>query len=98
MTAPSVKNLHMRDNLTDPGVDQDLLTPGYQTQVPVVTWNAVPGAASYDVEVTPYTGVTCDWTAIRPPLAREDGGQRVDAAGLGVEQPEAVPRRAQCRQ
>ena len=63
MTAPSVKNLHMRDNLTDPGVDQDLLTPGYQTQVPVVTWNAVPGAASYDVEVTPYTGVTCDWTA-----------------------------------
>jgi hypothetical protein len=64
MTAPSIKNLHMRDNLTDPGVDQDLLTPGYQTQVPMVTWDAVPGAASYDVEVTPYTGVSCDWTAL----------------------------------
>ena len=50
MTAPSIKNLRMRDNLTDPGVDQDLLTPGYQTQVPMVTWDAVPGAASYDVE------------------------------------------------
>lgn len=63
MTPPSVKNLHMRDNLTDPGVDQDLLTAGYQTQVPIVTWNAVPGASSYDVEVTPWTGATCDWTA-----------------------------------
>jgi hypothetical protein len=63
MTAPSVKNVHMRDNLADPGVDQDTLTAGYQTQVPIITWNPVPGAASYDVEVTPYTGVTCDWTA-----------------------------------
>jgi len=63
MTPPSVKNLHMRDNLGDPGVDQDTGTAGYQTQVPVVTWNAVPGAASYDVEVTPWTGATCDWTA-----------------------------------
>jgi hypothetical protein len=64
MTAPSVKNLHMRDNLADPGVDQDTGTVGYQTQVPVVTWNPVPGAASYDVEVTPWTGATCDWTAV----------------------------------
>jgi hypothetical protein len=63
MTAPSIKNLHMRDNLADPGVDQDTGTAGYQTQVPVLTWNPVPGAASYDVEVTPWTGATCDWTA-----------------------------------
>jgi hypothetical protein len=63
MTPPSIKNLHMRDNLADPGVDQDTGTAGYQTQVPIVTWNAVPGAASYDVEVTPWTGAVCDWTA-----------------------------------
>ena len=28
-TDPSVKNLHMRDNLTDPGTDLDILTAGY---------------------------------------------------------------------
>ncbi|HEY7018857.1 MAG TPA: hypothetical protein VH297_10365 [Gaiellaceae bacterium] len=63
MTTPSVKNLHMRDNVSDPGVDQDSGTAGYQTKVPVVSWNPVPGAASYDVEVTPFTGAVCDWTA-----------------------------------
>ena len=63
MTAPSVKNLHMRDNTGNPGTDMQPGTAGYQTQVPVLTWNLVPGAASYDVEVTPWTGVVCDWTA-----------------------------------
>src|SRR5437763_1330969 len=50
VTNPAIKNLHMRDNTSDPGVDQDLVTPGYQTEVPIVTWNPVPGASAYHVE------------------------------------------------
>src|SRR5436190_2933233 len=65
VTAPAIKNLHMRDNTNDPGVDQDLGTLGYQTQVPIVTWTPVPGASAYHVEVAPYdTGTSqCNWTA-----------------------------------
>jgi len=62
VTAPSIKNLHMRDNLVDPGVDQDPLTPGYQTQVPIVTWDPVAGASSYEVDVAPYES-GCNWSA-----------------------------------
>ncbi len=40
---PSIKNLRMRDNLTDPGSDADAGTPGYQTQLPVLRWDPVPG-------------------------------------------------------
>src|SRR5689334_13835138 len=63
VTAPAVKNLHMRDNTSDPGVDLDLGTPGYQTQVPVVTWDPVPGASSYEADVAPYQSGVCNWTA-----------------------------------
>ncbi|HMI22439.1 MAG TPA: hypothetical protein VK496_05940, partial [Gaiellaceae bacterium] len=35
---PAIKNLHLRDNLTDPGTDTDVLTAGYQTSVPMLTW------------------------------------------------------------
>jgi hypothetical protein len=62
-TFPSVKNLHMRDNLNDPGTDLDPGTPGYQTQVPIVTWNPVPGASSYEVDVAPYQSNLCNWSA-----------------------------------
>jgi hypothetical protein len=60
-TAPAIKNLHLRDNLNNPGTDVDSGTPGYQTQVPMLTWDWVPGAASYEVDVTPYNGSFCDW-------------------------------------
>ena len=63
VTAPAIKSLHMRDNLTDPGTDSDLVTPGYQTEVPMLTWNWVPGASSYEVDVTPFNGSLCDWSA-----------------------------------
>jgi hypothetical protein len=63
VTAPSIKNVHMRDNLNDPGTD-DSADPGYQTQLPIVTWNAVPGASSYQVEVTPFDGSVCVWSAL----------------------------------
>ena len=39
VTAPSIKNLHMRDNLADPGTDVDPGTAGYQTNVPVLKWD-----------------------------------------------------------
>jgi hypothetical protein len=59
---PSVKNLRLRDNLTDPGSDVDGTTPGYQTNVPVVTWDPVPGASSYEIDVFPFEGGMCNWT------------------------------------
>ncbi|HMI99657.1 MAG TPA: hypothetical protein VK488_07490 [Gaiellaceae bacterium] len=64
VTAPSIKNLHMRDNLADPGTDVDLGTAGYQTTVPILKWDTVPGASSYLVEVAPYTAAICQWGAI----------------------------------
>ena len=63
VTGTSIKNVRMRDNLNDPGLDVDAGTPGYQTQVPMVTWDPVPGASSYEAEVTPYTSGLCNWTA-----------------------------------
>jgi hypothetical protein len=63
VVSTSIQNLHMRDNLSDPGTDLDGGTPGYQTQVPMLTWNWVPGASSYEVDVTPFNGSFCDWAA-----------------------------------
>lgn len=68
----SISNLHMRDNAADPGVDQDTGTVGYQTRVPIVTWNPVHGAASYQVDVTPFESVDgapadCNWTSASVP-------------------------------
>jgi hypothetical protein len=62
VSAPSIKNLHMRDHLADPGTDIDPGTLGYQTQVPIVAWDPVPGASSYLVEVAPLSG-SCTWGA-----------------------------------
>ncbi len=63
VTAPSIKNLHMADNLADPGTDADGGTAGYQTKVPIVRWDPVPGASSYTIDVVPVDGGTCNWTA-----------------------------------
>ena len=60
----SVKNLRMRD-ISDPGTDQSG-DPGYQTDLPIVTWDPVPGASSYWVQVVPYRPLEaqpCWWTA-----------------------------------
>ncbi len=57
----SIKNLRLRDNLADPGTDEATGTPGYQTHVPVVRWDPVPGAASYEVQAADWTGTTCSW-------------------------------------
>ena len=61
VTAPSIKNLHMRDNLADPGTDVDPGTAGYQTNVPVLKWDSVPGASAYLVDVAQYNASLCNW-------------------------------------
>ena len=61
VTAPSIKNLRMRDNVADPANDSDGGTAVVDTDVPIVTWDAVPGASSYKVMVTDYAGGVCDW-------------------------------------
>jgi hypothetical protein len=59
----AVKNLRMRDT-SDPGTDQDSGNAGYQTDLPIVTWDPVPGASSYQVQVVPIDGLgDCNWTA-----------------------------------
>jgi protein-S-isoprenylcysteine O-methyltransferase Ste14 len=61
MELPSVRGLRMRDNVADPGTDASE-DPGFQTAVPIVAWDPVPNASSYDVEVTPFLGGHCDWS------------------------------------
>jgi hypothetical protein len=63
VTSSSVKNLRMRDNLSDPGSDVDGGTAGYQTYVPIVTWDPVPGASSYEVDVYPFEFGMCNWSS-----------------------------------
>jgi len=62
VAAPSIKNLRMRDNAHDPGLDTSG-SLGYQTEVPIVRWDPVPGASSYQVDVTPFDGTSCLWSA-----------------------------------
>jgi hypothetical protein len=62
VTGTSIKNLHMRDNVTDDTVTADTnhdLGDGYQTTTPVVSWNPVPGASSYEVQLSTWNGSTC---------------------------------------
>ena len=59
VSGASIKNFHVRDNLGDPGVSP----PGFPTQVPIVTWDPVPGAASYEVEVVPFNSGDCAWNS-----------------------------------
>jgi protein-S-isoprenylcysteine O-methyltransferase Ste14 len=59
----SINNVRMRDNVADPGIDLNSGTAAYETSVPLITWDPVPGAASYQVEVTPMGTTDCNWTA-----------------------------------
>jgi protein-S-isoprenylcysteine O-methyltransferase Ste14 len=61
--ARSIQNLRLRDNMGDPAVDVDPATPQRETYVPQLTWDPVPGASSYQVEVTPMGSTDCNWTA-----------------------------------
>jgi hypothetical protein len=63
VVAPSIKNLRMQDLEGDPGTDADGATLGYQTTVPIVTWDQVPGAGMYHIDVAPYRVGLCDYGA-----------------------------------
>jgi hypothetical protein len=53
-----VQNLRLVDS------NLDVLAPGSPTDTPIVLWDAVPGASSYQVIVAPFsTSGGCDWSA-----------------------------------
>jgi hypothetical protein len=62
----SIKNLHVRDNATNDTLTADEdhdLSNGFSTHAPLVVWDPVPGASSYEVQVAAYTGSACLWAA-----------------------------------
>lgn len=61
VAAPSVKSLHMRDNVGDPATDTDTGSAVLDTDTPVAVWATVPGASGYEVNVALHNGVGCDW-------------------------------------
>jgi protein-S-isoprenylcysteine O-methyltransferase Ste14 len=64
VASTSIKNLRIRDNVSDPGTDLEPGSPGsYETRVPLLAWDPVPGASSYEVEVTPMGPSDCNWTS-----------------------------------
>jgi hypothetical protein len=59
----AVSNLHMRDNASDDTLTADVdhnLGNGFQTTTPIVSWDPVPGASSYLVEIGNATGDPTD--------------------------------------
>ena len=44
---PSIPNIHLRDN-------HGTIAPGNPTETPIIAWDPVPGAASYDVRLLPW--------------------------------------------
>ncbi len=65
---PAIQRLRMVDNLTDidgDGTDFDTNVDGYQTQVPIVTWDPVLGASGYEVDVRLFTGGGCTASVIQ---------------------------------
>lgn len=55
--APSINNLRVRDAAGE--VDVSGGVPDLAS--PIVTWDPVPGASSYEVQVTPLISLGCDW-------------------------------------
>jgi len=67
VTGTAIKNLHMRDNVTNDTLTADAdhnLANGYQTTVPVVSWDPVPGASSYEVQISYWTSGACTPVAL----------------------------------
>jgi len=60
VTGTAIKNLHMRNNVTnDTSAADESPSSGYQTSVPVVSWDPVPGASSYEVQISYWSGTAC---------------------------------------
>ena len=64
LSEPSIKRLRMFD-ATDPDLDLTGVS-SYATDDPILVWDPVPGASSYEVDVVPFDTVAapdqCDWT------------------------------------
>jgi len=56
LVPPSVSNLRL---IAPDGSDLG----GSSTDTPILSWDPVPGASYYEVNVTPFTGGICDWGA-----------------------------------
>jgi len=54
---PSVTNLRLVD------LNLDTLAAGSSVATPIVLWDPVPGASSYQVGVSPFNAGACDWSA-----------------------------------
>jgi hypothetical protein len=52
---PSIPNLHVEDS------NGNRVAAGGTTSSPVIRWDPVPGASSYEYEVVPYSGA-CEWS------------------------------------
>jgi len=57
---PTIPGLQLRNN------ESASLPVGSTTSSPVVTWDPVPGASSYNVEVVPFIFGGCNWTSTTP--------------------------------
>jgi hypothetical protein len=53
---PSIPNLTVRD------IDGNASSGAPSTATPIVTWDPVPGASLYEVQLGNYTGSYCDWS------------------------------------
>jgi hypothetical protein len=56
--SPSIPNLSMRDSSFTPIAWN---SGGMATDTPIVGWDDVPGAAFYEVQVSPFSNSACDW-------------------------------------
>ena len=74
-----------RGSVMNPNGDPS--TPGYQTQVPMLTWDWVPGASSYEVDLTPYNGSFCDWGALTDVHYRNDTAVNAWTRAVGTPSP-----------
>ena len=61
---PTIQNLRVIDNESDPAVDQTPITTVLDTGVPIITWDPVPGAADYVVALFPTNQFGCDLTNV----------------------------------
>jgi hypothetical protein len=57
---PSIQNLQV----IDPKTYQPKLGSPPSTDTPLVTWSPVPGASSYQVQLTPFQALGCDWSLV----------------------------------
>jgi hypothetical protein len=55
LTAPSISDLHLED------AAGNRLATGSTTGTPVVAWNPVPGASSYEYQIAAFTPQGCQW-------------------------------------